>query len=712
MSGNSNSESLQSGSNALGGLDVVLAAAHMIPQQKDMPGLLRIVRYCCLSLMKFQRICMMIEAPLSERSRLYSLDVVTNRSTHSRLEMPEGEGKYALFRQAEARLLTGEELFIEFPAAARLEEFNGLRQCLLLSLFAGVNGYHAALIFIWTEDAPGENFTTLCRVLSGIVSGSLTRILQAEEQSMEIESLREERDHLNILVGIGNVVNSTLNLDCLLDMVSLDLRRFFQVRDVALELLEGEDRALLYGARSDRAQASEPPRNVCVPLKDCLLRHFDQVERLRLLRENALQDVRKTDPLAAYFLTEGNRAVCGFPLVFRQKTLGVLLLAHAQADVFTRDRANLLSQIAVSVACAVRNAREYSVTYVENQRLAEENANLSAAMGQESSDSAIIGCSEAIRQVLRQIEMVAPSDSSVLILGETGTGKELVAEAIHRRSPRRKRPMIKFNCAAVPAGLLESELFGHEKGAFTGAVRQSKGRFELAHGSTLLLDEVGDLPAQLQPKLLRILQSRELERLGGHTVIPVDVRLVAATNRNLAEMVSEGSFREDLYYRLNVFPIHIPPLRERREDIPLLAQYFLEQISRRMGKNIIGIAADSLNWLCSQQWPGNVRELANVIERAVICGTGRVLHLEQVGRKADTPAAHAGRRGRPSKRTAAATRKANAEDRKEIIRAVRTCNGLIAGPRGAAALLGLNRSTLNSRMKKLGLDVKIIMEDS
>ena len=186
---------------------------------------------------------------------------------------------------------------------------------------------------------------------------------------------------------------------------------------------------------------------------------------------------------------------------------------------------------------------------------------------------------------------------------------------------------------------------------------------------------------------------------------------MAATNRNLAEMVSEGSFREDLYYRLNVFPIHIPPLRERREDIPLLAQYFLEQISRRMGKNIISIASDSLNWLCSQQWPGNVRELANVIERAVICGTGRVLHLEQVGRKADTPAAHAGRRGRPGRRAAAAFRRSDADDRKEIIRAVRTCNGLIAGPRGAAALLGLNRSTLNSRMKKLGLDVKIIMED-
>ncbi|MBO5491115.1 MAG: sigma 54-interacting transcriptional regulator [Desulfovibrio sp.] len=695
----------------LGRIDAVLAASHMIPRQTDVPGMLRMVKYCCLPQMAFQRCCVIIQTPLNERCRLYSLDVITNSNACSRVEMPTDDSQYALFRQADARLLGEEELFADFPAAARLDVFKGLRQCMLLSLVVGVNGYHAALFFIWTEDAPREDLMSLCRLLSGIVSAALTGILQSEEQNMEMEALRQERDHLNILVGIGNVANSTLNMDSLLDMVAMDLRRFFLVRQVAFELYEGDDKAVVYGARSGRSQAPEAPGGVIVPLKDSLLQHFSRGDSFRLLRENVLQDVRRTDPLAAYVLADGGRVVCGFPLVFRQKSLGVLLLAHAQADVFTRDMTSLLSQIAVPVACAVHNAREYASTSAENQRLAEENASLSAEIAQHQDDGAIIGRSEAIRQVLRQIEMVAGSDSNVLILGETGTGKELVAEAIHRLSARRERPMIKFNCAAVPAGLLESELFGHEKGAFTGAVRQSKGRFELAQGSTLLLDEVGDLPPQLQPKLLRILQSRELERLGGHAVIPVDVRLVAATNRNLAEMVREGSFREDLYYRLNVFPIHLPPLRERREDIPLLAQHFMEQISRRMRKNITRIPTEALHWLCRQEWPGNVRELANVIERAVICSTGRILHFELDGWKPDRIAASAAKRDPAPGRGAAARPKPD-RAREDIIHAVRACNGLIAGPRGAAAMLGVNRSTLNSRMKKLGLDVKVIMDEN
>ncbi len=694
----------------LGRLDAVLAAAHMIPRQTDVPGILRMLRYCGLHLISFQRLCVMIETPLRERCRLYSLDVTTNSNTSSRVEMFADDAKYALFRQTDSCLLTGEELEHDFPSASRLDVFSNLRQCLLLPLPVGVNGYHAALLFIWTEAIPSEDVISLCRVLGGIIAAALTKILQSEEQNMEMEALRQERDHLNILVGIANVVNSTLDLDSLLDMVAMDLRRFFQISDVALQLHEHDGKVTLYGTNAGRGRTSASPRAVSVPLKGALLHCFNQGEPFRLLRENTLQTIQKTDPMAAYFLGNGNRVVCGFPLVFRQKCLGVLLLAHAHADPFTRDAASLLVQIANSVACAVHNAREYASVNAESRRLAAENASLSAEIAQHQGDSAIIGQSDAIRHVLRQIEMVADSDSNVLLLGETGTGKELVAEAIHRRSSRKTRPMVKINCAAVPAGLLESELFGYEKGAFTGAVRQNKGRFELAQGSTLLLDEVGDLPLELQPKLLRILQSRELERLGGHTVIPVDVRLVAATNRNLADMVRDGRFREDLYYRLNVFPIRIPPLRERREDIPLLAQHFMEQISRRMRKNIVRIPADALHWLCSQEWPGNVRELANVIERAVLSSTDKLLHFEPDVLKSDYRMGKPAARGVGGRR--AVTDHARSRDmRQEIIDAVNACNGLIAGPRGAAALLGVNRSTLNSRMKKLGLDVKKIMED-
>lgn len=695
----------------LGRIDAVLAAVHMIPRQTDAPGILRMVKYCCLPQMAFQRLCVIIETPLRERSRLYSLDVTTNSGVCSRVAMQGDESTFALFHQTEARVLTRDELLGEFPSAAQLNVFDGTRQCLLQPLPVGVNGYHATLLFLWTEDADANAYLPLCSVLGGIVAAALSRILQSEEQSMELEALRQERDHLNMLVGIANVAYSTLKLDSLLDMVAMDLRRFFMVRDVALQLYEDGGKAACYGAFRQGDRASGMPRGSLVPLEGTLLRLFDGNGLFRLLRENALREVRNTDPLAAQFLAGGDKAVCGFPLTFRQKSLGVLLLAHSHADMFTRDMTSLLSQIAVPVAGAVGNARQYASVDTSRRRLAEENASLSAEIAQHRGDGAIIGQSDAIRQILRQIDMVAVSDSNVLILGETGTGKELVAEAIHRLSPRRARPMVKFNCAAVPAGLLESELFGHEKGAFTGAVRQSRGRFELAQGSTLLLDEVGDLPLQLQPKLLRILQSRELERLGGHAVIPVDVRLVAATNRNLAEMVREGDFREDLYYRLNVFPIHLPPLRERREDIPLLAQHFMEQISRRMRKDVTRIPADALNWLCRQEWPGNVRELANVIERAVICSTGRMLHLDPDGWQPDRIAAPAPKR-RPARATATTLPKPGAGAREDIINAVRACNGLIAGPRGAAAMLGMNRSTLNSRMKKLGLDVKAIMNDN
>ena len=696
------------GSAPVGRLDAVLAAAHMIPRQKDVPGLLRMVKYCSQTLLAFQRVCVMIETPLRERSRLYVLDVTTNTDACSRVEMMADEGKFAFFRQSDFCLLTGKELQGQFPAAARLEVFNDLRRCLLLPLPVGVNGYHAALLFIWTKDGPGSDFMPLCHVLGSIVAAALTQVLQSEEQNMALEALRQERDRLNILVGIANVVNSTLNLENLLDAVSMDLRRFFKIKDVALLLHENDGKVAIHVARFGKGGAGIP-RGLSVPQDQTLLAHFHEHEAFRLLRENVLQDARKTDPLAAYLLANGDKAVCGFPLLFQQHYLGALLLAHSSSDVFTREMTSLVSQIAISVALAVHNAQEYTNIDMSRRRLVEENATLSAEIAQHRGDGAIIGKSEAIRKVLRQIDMVAGSDSNVLLLGETGTGKELVAEAIHKRSSRKACRMVKINCAAVPAGLLESELFGYEKGAFTGASRQSKGRFELAQGSTLMLDEVGDLPLELQPKLLRILQSRELERLGGHTVIPVDVRLVAATNQNLLEMVRAGRFREDLYYRLNVFPIHLPSLRERREDIPLLAQHFMEQIAKRMHKEVLSIPTDVMHWLCQQPWPGNVRELSNVIERAVICSTGTTLYLEPEGWLGEqtpvTPAHH-----RPSFSRSSPTRLTSDEARQEIIDAVRACNGLIAGPRGAAALLGVNRTTLNSRMKRLGLDVKGILE--
>jgi transcriptional regulator with GAF, ATPase, and Fis domain len=303
----------------------------------------------------------------------------------------------------------------------------------------------------------------------------------------------------------------------------------------------------------------------------------------------------------------------------------------------------------------------------------------------------IIGNARSLKRVLKQVETVASTDATALVLGETGTGKELIARAIHRLSPRRDQPFVKLNCSAIPAGLLESELFGHEKGAFTGAIAQKVGRIELAHRGTLFLDEIGDLPLELQPKILRALEEKEFERLGGTRTIPVNVRLVAATNRNLAKMVEVNEFRSDLYYRLKVFPLEIPPLRERLEDIPLLVKYFVSQHARRMNRHIETIPPATMQALVRWRWPGNVRELENFIERAVILSPGSVLRA---------PLAELELPAEPARSRSASLHDA---ERDHILRVLREAKGMISGPDGAAKRLGLKRTTLNSKLKKLGI---------
>jgi formate hydrogenlyase transcriptional activator len=300
-----------------------------------------------------------------------------------------------------------------------------------------------------------------------------------------------------------------------------------------------------------------------------------------------------------------------------------------------------------------------------------------------------------LRAILKQVETVAPTDSTVLIRGETGTGKELIARALHDLSPRRDRTLVKLNCAAIPTGLLESELFGHEKGAFTGAIQQKIGRFELAHQGTVFLDEVGDIPLELQPKLLRVLQEHELERLGGTKTICVDVRVVAATNRDLREMIGAGRFREDLYYRLNVFPVTLPPLRERTDDIPRLVRHFAQSFARRMGRRIDTIPSSVMDALVRYPWPGNVRELQNVIERGVILSAGSTLQIAVAELQPPSPPATAP--------TATASVTLTDAEREHILRVVRETNWVLGGPKGAAARLGMKRSTLHWKMKKLGI---------
>ncbi|HEY7616903.1 MAG TPA: sigma 54-interacting transcriptional regulator, partial [Terriglobales bacterium] len=392
---------------------------------------------------------------------------------------------------------------------------------------------------------------------------------------------------------------------------------------------------------------------------------------------------------------EGVTSGCLLPLISRDRTLGVLALGRRDDNTFDEDEVEFLCQIANQVAIAVENAVAYGEIADLRDKLAQEKLYLEDEIRGEMDFEGIVGQSSALRQVLQMVDTVAPSDSTVLLLGETGTGKELIARAIHDRSRRKERTFVKLNCAAIPTGLLESELFGHERGAFTGAIAQKTGRLELADQGTLFLDEVGDIPLELQPKLLRALQEREFERLGSTRTKKVDVRLVAATNRNLEQMIAEGKFRSDLYYRLNVFPIHIPPLRERPEDIPLLMRYFTQKHARRMEKQIESIPAAAMKKLTRWHWPGNIRELENLIERAVILTRGGTLEV---------PVSDLGN-GSAEK---AVARMTDSSEREQLLRILKETRGRVGGADGAAARLGLKRTTLISRMKKLGVDPRAV----
>jgi len=390
----------------------------------------------------------------------------------------------------------------------------------------------------------------------------------------------------------------------------------------------------------------------------------------------------------------GCKSACSVPLVTTNGTLGTLEIARTTGDVWTDDDVEFLVQVARQIAIAVENSLSYRELSEIKERLATEKVYLEDEIRLDHNNGNMVGEGAAFQSILNSIQIVAPTDATVLILGETGTGKELVARAIHELGRRKKGSFVKVNCAAIPSSLLESELFGHEKGSFTGAVAQKIGRFELAHGGTLFLDEIGEMPLELQPKLLRAIQDQEFERVGGNRTIRTDVRFVAATNRNLKAMVDENRFRADLYYRLHVFPLDVPPLRERREDIPLLTRYFVQKHAQRLGRKIERIPTEALETLTNYEWPGNIRELQNLVERSVILSNGTDLQVampEFSGQS--TPVAPNGRASHVSETV----------DRARILQALKDAKGLVGGPNGAASRLGLKRTTLQSRMRKYNI---------
>jgi formate hydrogenlyase transcriptional activator len=496
-----------------------------------------------------------------------------------------------------------------------------------------------------------------------------------------------------LLLEITNVLISNLDIRKLLSAISAGLGQIAPHDYASLALYDGETKQLrLYVLKSPAGLELEEEERL-IPLEGTPAGLSFSTRQPVVV--DRFDDGRFKTPTIQHLMAAGIRSGCWLPLISHGRPIGALGVASLKEGAGTQVNLSLLTQVANQVALALDNAAAFSRIQELNQRLAEEKRYLEGELRTEYNFEEIIGESAALKRVLKQVETVAPTDATVLILGETGTGKELIARAIHRLSLRRDRAFIKLNCAAIPAGLLESELFGHERGAYTGAVRQKIGRFELAHRGTFFLDEIADLPLELQPKLLRALQEREIERLGGTRTLSVDVRLIVATNRDLAQMVQQNLFRSDLYYRLRVFPILLPPLRDRREDIPALVHYFVQRHARRLNKRIESVPRDTMEALKRWHWPGNVRELENLIERAAILSPGPVLRLPP-GEPGVWNTEAAKEEGTQLGTLAAA-------EREHILRVLRETKGVIGGPHGAAARLGLKRTTLHFKMQKLGI---------
>jgi formate hydrogenlyase transcriptional activator len=510
------------------------------------------------------------------------------------------------------------------------------------------------------------------------------------------DALAQER--LNLLLDLTNRVVAKLDLRELLREICASIRLVMQCDGVGVALSDPETGQL-------RLSAFDHPGGKNIREGDIIAAEASETlfKAFQTGQPAGVSEVDSTaDPLAA---AEGLKSLYHLPLISRERVLGVLSLGCCGKNAFAEGDAVFLAQIANQIALAVENAIAYGEIANLKEKLTQEVIYLQDEIRTELKFEEIVGNSDALRRVLAEVETVAHTDSTVLIYGETGTGKELVARALHNLSSRKSNAFVKLNCAAIPTGLLESELFGHEKGAFTGAIAQRVGRFELASRGTVFLDEIGEIPLELQPKLLRVLQEREFERLGSTRTLSTDARLIAATNRDLEAMVEEQKFRSDLYYRLNVFPLRVPALRERREDIPLLVRHFVQQFSRRMNRGVETIPSETMNTLVRYDWPGNIRELQNVIERAVIVSTGSVLKVPLDDLRTRKSSADASNGVSASDDAGKMRGVLEDAERKQILAALKQTNWVVAGPKGAAALLGMKRSTLQAHMQRLGVRV-------
>ncbi len=674
----------------LGQAQALLEVSEAIAVHRDLGELFHDLAERLHHVVQFDYLNLILHDPARNVMRLHILETAQPTRIQPGMETPVADTPAGWVWETQQPVIVAEiDHESRFPALMEMLRQEGVKSFCLLPLTTaqrrlGAMGFGRGVAYRYSG-VEVEFMQQVARQVAVAVDNALNyQRAQAYQQQ-----LAQERDRLRVLLEVNNAVVSHLDLRQLFDAIAASLRRMMHHEYTSLALYDPETKRMRVKALDFPQGRGFIREEMTVPVETspsgCCFSN-----RKPLVANRA--DLERYDAeIARLLLAEGVKSICCVPLVTRNRVLGALNVASLRDGAFTQEDADLLEQVALQVGIAVENALAFRQIEELKNKLAEEKLYLEDEIRTEFNFEEIIGESATLKAILKQVETVAPTDSTVLIQGETGTGKELIARAIHNLSARRERTFVKLNCAAIPTGLLESELFGHERGAFTGAIAQKIGRFELAHQGTLFLDEVGDIPLELQPKLLRVLQEQQFERLGSTRTIQVDVRLVAATNQDLARMVADRHFRSDLYYRLNVFPVTVPALRDRREDIPTLVRYFAQKYARRMNKHVETIPAGTMDALVRYHWPGNVRELENLIERAAIVSPGPVLKVP-LGEL--TP---------PTQSQGQGMATLEAAEREHILRALEATSWVLGGPQGAATRLGMKRTTLQSRMRKLGI---------
>jgi formate hydrogenlyase transcriptional activator len=673
---------------------LLLAIADSISTPRELPQLLDHIGGLLRQLLAYEFVAVLLHDPDTGITRLLSIESrLQTRLRYDGLEFPTaGTHVEAAFTSQAPIVVPDVESEPHLHANLVVLREHGIRSYLLVPLTTAVRRLGVLCFFSQRTDAYADADLEFAQRVAAQIALAIDNAQNFAHAQRHHRDLTAQRDRWRALLEVNNALVTTRDLPQLIHRIAATLCNVLRYDHLVLTLYDEPSNELRIAALMPDARPQELAvldHVAHIPIEGSAPGLAFTSKQPLLL--TVFDPTQFPSPFTQMVHRFGVRSACMVPLLTVDRTLGVLIACAQEEGRLVQDDLDLLVQIGGQVAIAVANAQAFEQVSLLKDRIASEKVYLEEEIRGEHNFREIVGESAALARALHQVETVAPTDSTVLLLGETGTGKELAARAIHDRSDRRGRTLVKVNCAAIPSGLLESELFGHEKGAFTGAIERKVGRFELAHQGTLFLDEVGDIPLELQAKLLRVLQDHEFERLGSTRSVKVDVRIVAATNRQLEQMVADRQFRSDLYYRLNVFPIVLPPLRDRREDIPRLVHYFVQKFARRMKKPIDTIPSEAMAALCAWPWPGNVRELENVVERAVIQSQGSVLRVPL------REFHHAS--------AAASVRATTLEDaeRDHILKVLDQAAWVIGGPGGAAARLGVKRTTLNSRMRKLGI---------